>query len=305
MLRNISLDILKLILSLFVVGLHCSFYKDYDRDIAHMLNNGLFRVGVPLFLIINGYFFFGVKTREQFIKWARRLLLLYLFWMMAYIPIWQPKADLFSMVVVFNGYFHLWYIINLLYAAIGFWYLRRLPEKLQNAAVATLFITGLALQYVGNYWITDDSTFIGNLLDYTPLYRNFLFMCLPLFYIGYKINEKNIRFSNMALVGATLLLLAEIWFNMRYSNGESFDILLSLVVFCPIVFVKIKDLNIQSASKNISLLSSAIFLSHPIFLHFLQASGVVKTPLTIYTILLTVAFSLILIPLSKKLKFIL
>ncbi len=304
--RNISLDILKLVLSFFVIGLHCSFYKDYDRDVAHMLNNGLFRIGVPLFLIINGYFFFSVKTREQFVKWVKRLFLLYVFWMIAYIPVWQPKMDFLTLFNVFNGYFHLWYIINLLYAAICFWYLRRVRENARHILVAALFVAGLAMQYVGNYILTDDSTFIGNLLDFTPLYRNFLFMCLPLFYLGYMINEKKPKFSNASLAVATLLLLAEIWLNMHFAGRESFDILLSLVIFCPIVFVKIRDIEVRSQSKSISLLSSSIFLVHPMVLYVLQQHfGMAKTPLTLGTIAGSLLLSLLVIPISKKIKFIL
>ena len=304
--RNISLDILKLVLSFFVIGLHCAFYKDHDRDIAHMLNNGLFRIGVPLFLIINGYFFYSIKTSAQFRKWVRRILMLYVFWMICYIPIWQPKLRPMTLISVFNGYFHLWYIVNLLYAALCFWMMRKLDNRLRNAVVISLFTIGLALQYVGNYIITDDTTFVGNLLDFTPLYRNFLFMCLPLFYLGYKLNETQIKFSSTALILASVLLLAEIWLNMLFADYEGFDILLSLVVFCPIVFVKIRDLQIMSENKYVSLVSSSVFLTHPIFMYLLQQKGITaQTPLTIYTILLAVAFSVVVIPINKRLKFIL
>ncbi len=271
-----------------------------------MLNNGLFRIGVPLFLIINGYFFYSVRTKDQFAKWLKRLFLLYLFWMVAYIPVWQPKPDALTLFNIFNGYFHLWYIANLLYAAICFWYLKRFNRQVQDAVIVLLFALGLAIQYVGNYILTDDTTFIGNLLDFTPLYRNFLFMCLPLFYLGYMINERKIAFSNLALAGALVLLLAEIWLNMRFAGRESFDILLSLVVFCPVVFVKVRDLDIPSGSRYVSLLSSSIFLTHPLIMYFLQQHlGLSKTPLTLLTIGGSLLLSLLVIPISRKLKFIL
>ena len=177
---------------------------------------------------------------------------------------------------------------------------------MQNALIALLFAAGLAMQYVGNYIITDEATFIGNVLDFTPLYRNFLFMCLPLFYIGYKIRETNAKFSNGALAAASVLFFIEIWLNMRYADHESFDILLAYVIFCPILFAKIRDINIPSGNKDLSLFSSAIYLTHPLVLYILQQHyGLIKTPLTVATIGVTLVLALLVVPLGKRLKFIL
>lgn len=59
--RNLSLDFLKIVLSFFVVGLHCSFLIDVNTDAYFATVRGIFRLAVPIFLIISGYYFLRNK----------------------------------------------------------------------------------------------------------------------------------------------------------------------------------------------------------------------------------------------------
>jgi surface polysaccharide O-acyltransferase-like enzyme len=54
MTRNVALDILKLGLSFIVVMLHCQLFKNIDDTLYHITVNGVFRVAVPVFLVITG-----------------------------------------------------------------------------------------------------------------------------------------------------------------------------------------------------------------------------------------------------------
>lgn len=56
--RKISLDILKLLMSFMVVGLHAGFLGDVDLLGEYLTVNGIFRLAVPTFLVINGFYFF-------------------------------------------------------------------------------------------------------------------------------------------------------------------------------------------------------------------------------------------------------
>lgn len=58
--RNVSLDLLKLLMAIMVVALHANFLQEYSLLGSYLLVNGLFRVAVPIFLIINGFYFFNV-----------------------------------------------------------------------------------------------------------------------------------------------------------------------------------------------------------------------------------------------------
>ncbi|HBV4306182.1 TPA: acyltransferase family protein, partial [Klebsiella pneumoniae] len=67
--RHISIDILKVVAAFFVVFIHLDILKELNPTANHFLINGIFRLSVPLFLIITGYFFIRIETGKQFIKW--------------------------------------------------------------------------------------------------------------------------------------------------------------------------------------------------------------------------------------------
>ncbi|WP_426104712.1 acyltransferase family protein [Massilia sp. TSP1-1-2] len=90
--RNGALDILKIILALMVVGIHASFLTEWSAVASYLTVNGLFRIAVPIFLLINGYFFFQVVVAGTALKWLKRILILYLVWMAIYLPYWLPDV---------------------------------------------------------------------------------------------------------------------------------------------------------------------------------------------------------------------
>ena len=57
MARNISLDITKILLACMVVALHVGIFIDLNPVSYQITVNGLFRIAVPIFFIINGFFF--------------------------------------------------------------------------------------------------------------------------------------------------------------------------------------------------------------------------------------------------------
>ena len=63
--RNLSLDILKIIMAFFVVFLHMHLFKEVYPSLSYVLVNGLFRLGVPTFLIISGYYFFFIAAKSK------------------------------------------------------------------------------------------------------------------------------------------------------------------------------------------------------------------------------------------------
>ena len=55
--RNVSLDILKLSMAFMVVAAHARFLSEISPLGEYLTVNGLFRIILPVFLIINGFFF--------------------------------------------------------------------------------------------------------------------------------------------------------------------------------------------------------------------------------------------------------
>ncbi|MFP7657401.1 acyltransferase family protein [Chryseobacterium proteolyticum] len=107
--RNLSIDILKIVLAFFVVFLHMHLFQDTRPVLGFVLVNGVFRMAVPTFLIITGYYFYYVDNTQKLKKWLIRTFLLYLIWSLVYIPFWK-KEDIF--INILFGYHHLWYLIG-------------------------------------------------------------------------------------------------------------------------------------------------------------------------------------------------
>jgi len=93
MTRNVALDILKLGLSLIVVMLHCQLFKNIDDILYQITVNGIFRVAVPVFLVITGYFLFLIDDINKLLHWLKRILILYLIWIFFYISFWWSNTS--------------------------------------------------------------------------------------------------------------------------------------------------------------------------------------------------------------------
>lgn len=85
--RNIALDLLKLLMAAMVVAIHAEVFKDINQALSYFTVYGVFRIAVPVFLLINGFYFFQTLRDNRVTIWFKRLIALYLFWMLIYAPI--------------------------------------------------------------------------------------------------------------------------------------------------------------------------------------------------------------------------
>jgi len=110
--RNIALDILKVTLAFMVVGLHADFLADITSTGSYLTVNGIFRIAVPLFLLINGFYFYSVLANQKTANWIKKVLSLYVFWMLFYSYFWFRPSELsfveFAKIAktLILGYFH-------------------------------------------------------------------------------------------------------------------------------------------------------------------------------------------------------
>lgn len=99
--RNISIDLLKVLLSFFVMFIHLKLLNTYQPEISYFLVNGIFRVAVPTFLVINGYFLFPVIGTEKFRTQIKKLLILYVAWMIIYAKFWLFNDNPIELIITF------------------------------------------------------------------------------------------------------------------------------------------------------------------------------------------------------------
>lgn len=315
MTRNIALDMLKLSLAFMVVGIHAKFLTDLSPLLGYLTVNGLFRIAVPLFLLINGFYFFSIFTQEKTLIWFKRVFYLYLFWMLFYSYFWfRPKeTSLIELVkFAFVGYNHLWYLPGMIGAAtISIFFIKKTSTIFTVSSIFLFFLIGVSIQYIGSYHLIEN-TMLDQFMNYDWVYRNFLFFAFPFFAIGFLINKFKIhKFVSiktalqLSVIGC-ILLLGESYLNyVEPFRDGGFDIQLSLLILCPALFLFFINMEFKGDNKNITLYSSGIYFIHYFFLHvYRKIVGFDETILTLVTIISSIIASYILIIINKKYNFI-
>lgn len=265
--RHISIDILKVVAAFFVVFIHLDILKELNPTANHFLINGIFRLSVPLFLIITGYFFIRIETGKQFIKWLSRMLILYIVWSIIYLPFWFGDTKMTTAIInILNGYYALWYIMGVILAGCLLYLLKDKKTSTLVLLSILLYIVGTLLQYAANLNISSGVT--SKVLAFIPTHRNFLFDCLPFMTIGFLIrrtgisNVKNYGLPIIALSFA--LLIIESYLNLRlFGTDKQLDMMFSLLLISPLLFIYIMNIDILGKYKNLSSFATAIYLVHP------------------------------------------
>jgi len=303
--RNLSIDVLKIILAFFVVFLHMNFLKETYPVLSYILVNGLFRIAVPVFLVITGFYFFHIDSAKKLKKWLFRTFLLYAIWMLIYVSYWKDNEQVWLTIIF--GYHHLWYLIGTFFSGFLLYFLRNQSSRLLLTLAIFLFLFGYVVQVLGNlHYLNTESDSLLN--DYL-LYRNFLFVCFPFLTIGFLINKHRIdistyKNSSLLVILSILGVIAEAFFNYKYISSESTDILFSLIFASPLLFLYCQKIYIKTTSKVLASLSTAIYVVHPLIMKSEFYKEIQSFKILIFlAILIPVSFGLVY--LNRKLKYLL
>jgi hypothetical protein len=305
-------------MAFMVIGLHANFLDSLSPLGNFLTVQGFFRIAVPIFLVINGFYFFSSVSKNNYFDWLKKITGLYVVWMAIYSYFWFsiPDFSLIELVRLFIkiiiGYHHLWYISGMLGAAIILLLLRKLPSLILCLTIALTFSIGVFIQYSGNYHLYPN-TIVDKIFNLNYSHRNALFFSYPFFCIGYLINKHSLHklLSLKAVITLTLLgsllLVGESYANYLFSSKDvGFDNYSSLILFCPVVFILFMNINISGSNKNIALYSSAVYFIHSLFLSILNEltdfNGTISTFIVIFVSLVASYF---IIKLNRKVKFIL
>jgi surface polysaccharide O-acyltransferase-like enzyme len=325
MARNINLDLLKFILSMMVVGIHALFLVDVDWRLYDIFVNYVFRIAVPIFFMINGYFALKVvQSPQAFGRWFLSLIGLYAVWTTIYTPyfFYPDMKPIDWASIIFIGYFHLWYVPATAFAGFFFFvYVRLMGPNFGIWLVSFLaicFLGGLGVQYLGNIhiWPTTD---LDKTLNHLPVYRNALTFALPCFGAGLWLAQTQAESRGvLSLAKSTLLfvigmvcMVAEYSLNKALNINEGFDLLWSLPVLTVGLFsmvLALPRLETETSSlwtKTAAFLSDAsvvIYFLHPLLLKYLSALGQGATAKTFFVILGCILATPLIVFLNKVFK---
>lgn len=314
--RNLSLDILKFGLAIMIIALHTRFLYDVNQDLSYFLLNGIFRVAVPIFFVINGYYF--VRALSAPLSWFKRGIILYLIWMLIYSYYWlHPSSENFIWISkaiknLLVGYVHLWYLASMVGAALMLYCLRNLSSTLLLALSLCLYLLGVTIQYIANYHVFNGSP-LDALFNTYWIYRSTLFFAFPFFCFGYLIAKHQVHkkinpsIVMLAVAIGCMLLVGESYINLHNTaKPEEFDLMYMLLPLCPLVFILFLNFDIKGNSKSIALYSTSIYLVHLLVLVQLEALTQLQgSMLTLATLVISIAISFVLVAVNRRVKYLL
>ncbi|CAI2136821.1 Serine/alanine racemase [Serratia fonticola] len=302
--RYNNLDVFKFILAIMVFLIHYSTYLNVQGVLYQVTVNGIYRIAVPIFFVINGFFFFGGYTKGRAFNYIKRIFILYTVWMFVYSPFWVDY-DHFTMKAVLKnlifGFHHLWYLPALIFSALLFVAMRDFSDKAKLMVSVILYLTGTCIGY-----LTLSEVYLFELFSGKPfLYRNGLFFSFFFFVSGFLIKKYDIaskvKFRNIiaiSIFGIVLLIIESILFRF---DGKDIDMLFSLMLFCPAIFIAVL------ASKQISIkinpgIPNAIYFSHPLAKVVYESGFVYFSHVFLYGVISTFFIVCTLIYMPERIK---
>lgn len=315
--RNASLDILKFVMAVMVLCIHAGFLKETSDLFAFLFNQGVFRIAVPIFFIINGYFFCPALRQGNALSWIRKVTLLYITWAIIFAAFWIDftSGGLFGLLknlhTVLFGYFHLWYLPATIGAALLMLILKEQKVWLLIGLSIGLYFIGVLIQYLGNYhFFTSPS--LEKITNMSWTYRNSLFFGFPFFCVGYLINShsilqksKTITLYTLVILGFFLLLL-ESFLNFNSSaRNEGFDLCISLPLIAPALFIIVMNTHLKLDVGRLALYSTAVYFFHPLAITMISGAIAEGTTRALIALCITIITSVLLVRLKAKFEFIL
>jgi len=272
MVRNNNLDWLKLVLALMVVGIHYGDFLPVNQFIVLMLDNGIFRIAVPIFFIFNGYFIYNAIQKGNELNYIKRILYLYIFWSLIYLfyflTLEHRSVGAFFSNLIF-GFNHLWYLPAVIMASLLIIKTNKMKDSTRTFSFIGLFIIGTCIQYSITLSLLPTSlmgVFTGRLFIYrNGIFFAPIFMLMGYLFNKYKLTEK-IRNQQtiLPLIIGIVLLVLEAFFNSHYPDAK-IDMMFSLLLICPALFLFAFTAKKQLPALNGDI-PNAIYFTHPFIL---------------------------------------
>lgn len=254
--------------------------------LSHLLVNGIFRMAVPIFFIINGYFLYqsvgggSAINTGKFKGWLKRLIWLYVIWTLIYSPIVMAQyaaghVSTFSLLqTILFGYFHLWYVNAAIVGALVLFFLVQFArDNLIKLLILSCFISGIVIDYAGSLNLFGNGL-IDKISDSEPSHRNFLFTGFAFLGLGwylakYKIDDYvTMKSSFMFFLVSLFLLLIEAYYGFVVlpEADKDLDNLASLPLVAPAVFLFASKFKFETIyGKTIATYAAAVYFIHIIF----------------------------------------
>ncbi|SFI25733.1 acyltransferase family protein [Albimonas pacifica] len=314
--RNLAVDALRLLLAAMVVGLHAHALSEVSDLAGQLMWNGLFRLAVPGFFVLNGWFLHEAAQRPGGGgRWLRRIAGIYLAWSAIYACFWigTEPLDLARAVEIAGralfGWGHLWYLAAAAPAGALLLALRGVPGRGLAALGAALFLAGWGVQLA---FLFRPPSLAGGWADVSTFWitRNALTVGLPFMALGWAARaggwERAIpgRVLALVLAGGLAAMAAESVLTLgRFGPAGSLDLLLGLAAAAPAAALLALRSSRRAASGRIAEVATMVYLVHvPVVLWAKHGLGLSPTGAFLAALVVTAALALPLSALARRLR---
>lgn len=277
---NKTLDIVKLIATILIVGSH-SLPLFSNQVLNFYYGQWFFRFCVPLFFLASGYFFSNMDKNHKK-EYIERIFIIYLISAIIYIPLEIYNHESISHILYFLlfGYGHLWYLSALFIGLVLLYYFDNGKKKVYYLIIPLMLIGILFGEY---YKLLNLNVLnqIHDFLYYLGTARNSLFFAFPILLIGSWIRtkkeillkKKNVLYICLLIASAIISFIECFLLNKSLRNGIYLDMTIFNIFFPIILFIlclKIKNNIKESRAKNIRKLCDYVYIVHLYIVYYVR-----------------------------------
>ncbi len=290
-----AIDLAKFIFAILVVGIHTSPFEAYSEFGSFIFADVIAGLAVPFFFMASCYFFFSklifengkIKKCEEnfkrFKKYFIRLLLLYVLWSAIYL-LWQiPEwinigwfsawafVDYFKAALVDRSYYHLWYVLSLLYVIpIMYFLLRHINKKIFAAIMAVVYVAGVLFYTFGEQYAPE---ILVRIWHFVPTSVVSVLLIMPSVTPCLFVDDLKLKQSTNLLLFVVCYIIFVVesilvyFYTERISNSQYSLLIVPTIYF---LFAWLKNCNLGISNKTATMLrnmSSVIYFAHPMVMN--------------------------------------
>ena len=331
-----AIDVMKFIMAFLVVMIHKPIFSPEHPFAKYISEEVIAALAVPFFFIVSSFLCFkkmdGTKEdKKKFILFEKRLLILYIFWTIIYIPSCLIKyyglrlegmtfklfvsalIEIAKKFFLSSPFVHLWYVNTLMLSVAVLFLLRKI---FSDKAVLTIAFVAFLISNLFPYLYPA----VPSLEAFAEACPSVLFnvfgkglLCTA---AGMFLSDKDLKSDRVKISLAPIALVVLILFSVfsyEYRNTAVDTIRYFLVILCSVaVFIMCRDLRLKDSKiyKTLRNYSSLIYFTHMLMISEVLKfiSDVTGVPAFYYnrpliyltTILFSVIVSTVIILLSKK-----
>ena len=272
--RSRAVDVLKLVLAFMVVGIHANPFAPLGRTAILLTGDGLFRLGVPIFLLFNGYFLHAAVLKQRGWGYVKHAAQLYVLWMLLYLPLYWPllaaRGPWQNLRTLLFGYWHLWYLAGMVMAAALVVAIAQWSSRALIWVTAASFLGGLGVTYGMAFDLIAPNKAIFS--DPLLANRNPLVLCLPFMLAGFLFARESVVdrlrtpwLQTAALLGVALVLAESLLLARFAIKGVAHDNMIALGIAAPALMLLALKTPGSLGTRVLSDYASGIYFIHVAF----------------------------------------